>query len=67
MFDKLRNFRGESFFKRAAMNILVKMSTEEEVELMTKQFKAIDTNNSGTIDHKEIKAYIKKQKIFVTD
>lgn len=26
---KLKTYKGESFFKRAAMNILVKMSTDE--------------------------------------
>jgi hypothetical protein len=34
VFDKLRDFRGESMFKRAAMNILVKMQTEEEIAEM---------------------------------
>lgn len=51
-------FKGESLFKKAAMNILVKMATEEEMLELKRQFEAIDTNRSGTIQLKEIKAWI---------
>ena len=57
-FQKLMKFKGESLFKKAAMNILVKMATEEEMLELKRQFEAIDTNRSGTIQLKEIKAWI---------
>jgi Ca2+-binding EF-hand superfamily protein len=43
--------------KKAAMNILVKISKFEEVAAMEKHFKSIDKNGSGSIDVKELKAY----------
>jgi len=45
-FQKLMKFKGESLFKKAAMNILVKMATEEEILELKRQFEAIDTNRS---------------------
>ena len=36
--NRLRNFKGVSRFKRAAMNVLVKMANEEEVSELRKQF-----------------------------
>ena len=36
--NRLRNFKGVSKFKRAAMNVLVKMANEEEVSELRKQF-----------------------------
>ncbi len=59
-FQKLMKFKGESLFKKAAMNILVKMATEEEMLELKRQFEAIDTNRSGTIQLKEIKAWIQR-------
>ena len=59
-FQKLMKFKGESLFKKAAMNILVKMATEEEMQELKRQFEAIDTNRSGTIQLKEIKAWIQR-------
>jgi len=59
-FQKLMKFKGESLFKKAAMNILVKMATEEEILELKRQFEAIDTNRSGTIQIKEIKAWIQR-------
>lgn len=47
--DRLKNFKGESLFKRAAMNMLVKMATDKEVEDLRKQFVAIDKDGTGMI------------------
>lgn len=55
-------YKGESMLKKAAMNILIKISKFEEVEAMEKHFKIIDKNGSGTIDVKELKAYFQKFK-----
>jgi hypothetical protein len=47
--ENLKKYKGVSHLKRAAMNILVKMASEEEVAELTKAFKRIDTDNSGYI------------------
>lgn len=36
--NRLKNFKGVSRFKRAAMNVLVKMANEEEVKELRQQF-----------------------------
>lgn len=64
---KLSNYRGQSMLRKTVMNILVKMSTDEEVKEMTRQFKAIDTDGSGTICIAELKAYMKKQRHRISD
>jgi calcium-dependent protein kinase len=67
-FYKLLKFKGESMFKRAALNILVKMATEEETQELKMKFEAIDTNRSGSISLREIKTWLLTQKkIVVTD
>jgi len=45
-------------FKRAALNILVKMATEEETQELKMKFEAIDTNSSGSISLREIKTWL---------
>jgi Ca2+-binding EF-hand superfamily protein len=47
--ENLKKYKGVSHLKRAAMNILVKMASEEEVAELTQAFKRIDTDNSGYI------------------
>lgn len=67
IFNRLRNYKGVSYFKRAAMNILVKMSTEEELTSMTEQFKALDVEGNGMIDTKVLAEYINKKHINMTE
>ena len=47
--DRLKTFKGVSTFKKAAMNLLVKTATEEEVQDLRAQFQAIDTDGTGMI------------------
>lgn len=44
---KLREFKGSSLLKRAALNLLVKMLSPNDVETLRGQFQKIDTDNSG--------------------
>lgn len=53
--------------KRAAMNILVKMASEDEVAELTKAFKRIDTDNSGYIGIQELMKVINKQHLNMTE
>ena len=46
---RLQSFKGVSTFKKAAMNLLVKTATEEEVQDLRLQFQAIDTDGTGMI------------------
>ena len=55
---RLRSFKGVSRFKRAAMNILVKMATEEEVQELRAQFQAIDKDGTGLILASELAAIV---------
>lgn len=65
--DNLKKYKGVSHLKRAAMNILVKMATEDEVAELTKVFKRIDTDNSGYISVKELMDVINKQHMNMTE
>ena len=58
--NRLKNFKGVSRFKRAAMNVLVKMANEEEVKELRQQFQAIDKDGSGMILASELNAIIQK-------
>lgn len=52
--ENMRKFKGVSHLKRAVMNILVKMASEQEVAELTKTFQRIDTDNSGSISIEEL-------------
>jgi calcium-dependent protein kinase len=57
---KLKEFRGTSALKKAAMNVLVKMLNEKEIEHLREQFHQIDKNRTGLIDASELSEAIKK-------
>ena len=50
----MSSFRGVSTFKKAVMNLLVKMSTEEEMEPLRAQFQIIDKDGTGLIEASEL-------------
>ena len=58
--NRLKNFKGGSRFRRAAMNVLVKMANEEEVKDLRQQFQEIDTDGSGMMSASELTEVIKK-------
>ena len=60
---RLRNFKGVSKFKRAAMNILVKMANEDEVKELRAQFQAIDEDGTGMILASELAAILQKKQL----
>lgn len=59
--DRLRSFKGVSTFKKAAMNLLVKTATEDEVQELRAQFQAIDTDGTGMIKAHELNEVLTKQ------
>ena len=56
--NRLKSYKGESLFKRAAMNMLVKMASSEEVDDLRRTFEAIDEDGTGMILEKELHGVI---------
>ena len=65
--ERLKNFKGESTFKKAAMNLLVKTATEEEVHDLKAAFQAIDTDGTGMIGAQELRQILVSKKQNVSD
>lgn len=53
--QKLREYRGVSALKKAAMNILVKMADSKDIEHLREMFTKIDKDGTGFISAKELK------------
>jgi Ca2+-binding EF-hand superfamily protein len=52
--NQLRQFKGSSTLKRAALNLFVKMLNPVDVENLRQQFQKIDSDNSGFIEINEL-------------
>jgi calcium-dependent protein kinase len=65
--QKLRDYKAGSYFKRAAMNILVKLTQPEELTRLTKQFQELDIDKTGMITATELKEFIAKHHMDVDD
>ena len=65
--SRLRSFKGVSTFKKAAMNLLVKTATEEEVQDLRAQFQAIDTDGTGMIKAQELHDILMQKRMNVSD
>ena len=59
--ERLKNFRGVSTFKKAAMNLLVKTASEQEVAELRAQFSGIDKDGTGMIKASELTEVIKQK------
>jgi len=53
--DRLQSFRGHSKLKKAAMNILVKMTDQSKIDGLREQFTKIDKDGTGMISAKELR------------
>ena len=58
---RLIEFKGQSALKRAAMNMLVQMISQEDVKDLREQFEAIDQDGSGMIDLQELAGILEKK------
>lgn len=56
---QLREYKGTSKLKKAAMNVLVKMLNPKEIEHLRGEFQKIDTDNSGMIEPKELEEAVR--------
>lgn len=59
---KLKEFKGSSTLKKAALNVLVKMLNPKEMDGLRKEFQKIDTDNSGIIEVSELETALKNAK-----
>ena len=51
---KLTEFKSESLLKQAALNIFVKTIHHKDLEHLKEEFRSIDKENTGFIDHHEL-------------
>ena len=60
MLTRLTNFKGESTLKRAGLDMLVGMISQDEISDLKAQFIAMDKGGDGTIDVNELAPILKK-------
>ena len=60
MLTRLTNFKGESTLKRAGLDMLVGMISQDEISDLKAQFIAMDRGGDGTIDVTELGPILKK-------
>lgn len=53
--QRLKDFKGKSKLKKAAMNMLVKMADQKQIEQLRANFEDIDIDGTGLINAEEIK------------
>ena len=58
---RLTTFKGQSTLKRAGLDMLVGMISQDEIKDLKAQFEAIDKKGDGTIEIAELKPLLKKQ------
>lgn len=60
LIDNLRNFKGISTLKKAAMNLFVKTLNAKEIAEVRKTFESLDQDQTGKIDAQELANALKK-------
>ena len=65
--DRLTKFKGVSKLKKAAMNMLVKMADQQQIEKLREQFTEIDIDGTGLINASELKVAIKQSNLNIPD
>lgn len=63
---KLKEFKGTSKLKKAALNVLVKMLNPKDIQNLREVFQSIDTDNSGFIELSELEKAIKEANFDLT-
>lgn len=58
--DRLGSFKGVSKLKKAAMNMLVKMADQNEIEKLRSEFVKLDKDCTGMINAEELKIAIQE-------
>ena len=64
--QRLRSFKGVSTFKKAAMNLLIKTASEEEVQQLRAAFQQIDIDGTGLIKANELQEVLLQRRMNVS-
>ena len=67
MFERLRDFRGVSKLKKAAMNMLVKMADQNSIEDLQEKFRQIDKDGTGLIAADDLQEALKNSDLHIPD
>lgn len=59
--DRLKSFKGVSTLRKAALNMMVKMIDDRELENLREQFREIDEDGTGMIKASELAAVLRKR------
>lgn len=59
VFTSLKDYKANSMLKKEAMNILIKMMKEDEIEHLRSEFRKMDTDYTGTISASELEQAIR--------
>ena len=59
VYESLKGYRANSKLKKEAMNILIKMMKEDEIEHLREEFRKMDTDYTGTISAQELEEAIR--------
>ncbi|XP_078438565.1 calcium-dependent protein kinase 34-like [Wolffia australiana] len=65
--SRLKQFRAMNKFKKVALRVIAGCLSEEEIQGLKEMFKAMDTDNSGTITTEELRQGLCKQGTKLTD
>jgi calcium-dependent protein kinase len=63
----MKQYKGVSALKKAAMNILVKMADNKDIEKLREMFIAMDLDGTGDIQANELKIALKQANINCND
>ena len=61
--ERLKSFKGVSTFKKAAMNLLVKTASDDEVKELRATFQAIDKDGTGMIKASELSEILNQRDV----
>ena len=65
--ERLKTFKGVSTFKKAALNLLVKIASEEEVKELRTSFEAIDVDDTGMISAQELQQILMQKHMGISE
>lgn len=65
--ERLRQYRGVSTLKKAAMNLLVKMADNKDIEQLRDMFMKMDKDNTGDITAAELKDALNEASIKIDE
>ena len=65
--DRLRNFKAVTTIKKAALDLVVKMASDDDVKELRSAFQRIDTDGTGFISSEELKNILIRKRMSAND